>query len=210
MTDETDFPLPPAVLLAGGRAQRMGGGDKPLRSVGGIALLTRVITALEPQCDVLVINANGDPERFSSFGLPVMADAREDFAGPLAGILAGMDWVITHRPQARWLLSVAADCPFLPSDLVMRLEQAQQINAARIAVASSGGAIHPVIALWDVGLRDDLYRSLHIDDRRKVRSFIESVPFAIADWPATSIDPFFNANTEDDLREAERLLAHLS
>jgi molybdopterin-guanine dinucleotide biosynthesis protein A len=116
-----------------------------------------------------------------------------------------MDWVTTHQPEARWLLSVSADCPFLPADLVACLHAQQARTHARIVVASSGGEMHPVIALWDIGLRDDLSRALHDDDLRRVRAFITRFPYAVAEWPTGPVDPFFNANTPDDLREAERL-----
>jgi molybdopterin-guanine dinucleotide biosynthesis protein A len=123
MTDH--HPATLGVLLAGGLARRMGGGDKPMRTVGGRPILERVIERLAPQCDGLVLSANGDPVRFASFGLPVIADTVEDFAGPLAGILSTLDWAATHRPDIEWVVSVAADCPFLPRDLVARLQQAR-------------------------------------------------------------------------------------
>ncbi len=194
----------PGVLLAGGLARRMGGGDKPLRTVGGRSILARAVAALTPQCDALVLNANGDATRFSEFGLPVIADTVPGFAGPLAGILAGLDWVVTYRPEAQWMLSAPADCPFLPSDLVERLHAALTAQT-RIAVASSGSEMHPVIALWDVALRDDLRRALINDDLRRVRAFIMRYDFVAAEWPVVPHDPFFNANTEEDLAKAERL-----
>ncbi|MDB5573138.1 MAG: molybdenum cofactor guanylyltransferase MobA [Tardiphaga sp.] len=195
----------PAVLLAGGLARRMGGGDKPLRAIGGVSILARAIAALEPQCDRLVLNANGDTTRFAAFGLPVIEDSVPGFAGPLAGILAALDWAATHRPDARFMVSAPADCPFLPEDLVARLDAARAASKAPIAVASSGGEMHPVIALWDVTLRDDLRRALVDDDLRRVRGFITRYPFVTAEWSMTPHDPFFNANTLEDLAVAERL-----
>lgn len=193
------------VLLAGGLARRMGGGDKPMRSVGGQSLLTRVIACLEPQCDALILNANGDPARFAAFGLPVVRDAVDGFAGPLAGILAGLDWVATSRPDARWMLSAAADCPFLPDDLVARLLDARARENAPLAVAASGGQRHHVIALWSLALRDDLRRAVVDEGRRAVGRWMAGYPVAVAEWPVTPRDPFFNANTLADLDEADRL-----
>ena len=121
---KTEIPPTPGVLLAGGLARRMGGGDKPMRQIAGRTILDRVIARLEPQCEELILNANGDPARFATFGLPVIADTVENFPGPLAGILAALDWAAANRPEVSWILSVAADCPFLPRDLVARLTHA--------------------------------------------------------------------------------------
>lgn len=142
----------------------MGGGDKPLRALGGKSILARAVARLAPQCDVLVLNANGDPGRFADFKLPVIADSVPGFAGPLAGILAGLDWVAAHRPDARWMLSAPADCPFLPCDLVARLHAARAASDAPIAVACSGGRQHHVVALWSVMLRDDLRHALVVEN----------------------------------------------
>jgi molybdopterin-guanine dinucleotide biosynthesis protein A len=197
----------PAVILAGGLARRMGGGDKPMRAIAGRPLLQRVIDRLAPQCDGLVLNANGDLARFEAFGLPVIADDVADFPGPLAGILAGLDWAAAHRPDARWMLSAPGDCPFLPDDLVARLHAARIAENATLAVAASAGQSHPVIGLWDVQLRDELRHALVHDDIRKVGRFTARYPLATVEWPAVPLDPFFNANTIDDLAEAERLAA---
>ncbi len=132
------------MLLAGGLARRMGGGDKPMRRIGGRTILERVIARLQPQCDGLILNANGDPARFAGFGLPVIADTVENFPGPLAGILAGLDWTAANRPDVAWVLSAAADCPFLPRDLVARLHAARIEQNAQLAVAASDGQSHPV------------------------------------------------------------------
>src|SRR3954470_14389743 len=132
------------IILAGGLARRMGGGDKPLKEIAGKPILAHVIERLQPQCARLVLNANGDPARFASFGLPVIADDVADFPGPLAGILAGLEWMAANRPDATWMLSAAGDCPFLPRDLVARLHQARIVENAQLAVASSAGQSHPV------------------------------------------------------------------
>ena len=148
------------IILAGGLARRMGGGDKPLKEIAGKPILTHVIERLQPQCAHLVLNANGDPARFARFGLPVVADDVADFAGPLAGILAGLDWLAANVPHAECAVSVAADTPFIPRDLVERLRAARVREACDIAVAASGGRTHPVIALWPVALRRDLRAAL--------------------------------------------------
>ena len=197
----------PGVILAGGLARRMGGGDKPLREIGGRAILARVIERLEPQCDGLILNANGDPKRFAPFGLPVIADGVEHNPGPLAGILAALDWAAANRPGAEWVLSVPGDCPFLPSDLVARLGEALEAQGAELAIAASKGRSHPVIGLWPVALRDALRHALVVEGLRKVGDFVARCRVAAVAWPAGPIDPFFNANTEDELAEAERLAA---
>src|SRR6478752_6636923 len=197
----------PGVLLAGGLARRMGGGDKPMRTIAGKTILERVIARLAPQCDGLILNANGDPARFASFGLPVIADGVADFPGPLAGILAALDWMAAHRPGVRRVLSAAADCPFLPRDLVARLEAARAAVNAELAVAASDGQTHPVIGLWSVHLRDELRHALVKEDVRKIDRWTARYRLATVSWPVTPLDPFFNANTIDDIAEAERLAA---
>ena len=197
----------PGVLLAGGLARRMGGGDKPMRTIGGKTILERVITRLAPQCDGLILNANGDPARFAPFGLPVIADDVADFPGPLAGILAALDWMAANRPEVKRVLSAAADCPFLPRDLVARLECARAAENAELAVAASDGQTHPVVGLWSVHLRDELRHALVREDIRKIDRWTARYPLATVSWPVTPLDPFFNANTIDDIAEAERLAA---
>ena len=197
----------PAVLLAGGLARRMGGGDKPMRTIAGKTILERVIARLSPQCDGLILNANGEPSRFASFGLPVIADTVADFPGPLAGILAALDWMAERRPEVRFVLSAAADCPFLPRDLVARLEEARAVQNAELAVAASDGQTHPVIGLWSVRLRNELRHALVKEDIRKIDRWTARYPLATVTWPTTPLDPFFNANTVEDIAEADRLAA---
>jgi molybdenum cofactor guanylyltransferase len=197
----------PGVLLAGGLARRMGGGDKPMRTIAGKTILERVIARLKPQCSTLILNANGDPARFAGFGLPVIADTVADFPGPLAGILATLDWMAEHRPEVKHVLSAAADCPFLPRDLVARLEAARAAENAELAVASSGEQTHPVIGLWSVRLRGELRHALVDEDIRKIDRWTARYPLATVSWPVTPVDPFFNANTVDDIAEADRLAA---
>src|SRR6188508_134939 len=181
----------------------MGGGDKPMRTILGRSILDRVIARLQPQCDGLILNANGDPARFAAVGLPVIPDGVADFPGPLAGILAALDWTATHRPDVAWILSAAADCPFLPRDLVARLHAARAEQDAQLAVAASDGQSHPVIGLWSVALREELRHALVVDDIRKIDRWTARFRLATVTWPTTPLDPFFNANTMDDIAEAE-------
>lgn len=206
----TDRTATPCVVLAGGLGRRMGGGDKPMREIGGRAILDHVVERLEPQCDGLLLNANGDPERFARFGLPVVADTVAGYPGPLAGILAALEWTAQNRPGVEWVVSAAGDCPFLPRDLVARLQRARQAEGADLAVAASGGQVHPVIGLWKVALRDDLRRALVEEDLRKIDRWTARYRLATVPWPGEPVDPFFNANTVDDLHEAERLAALVS
>jgi molybdopterin-guanine dinucleotide biosynthesis protein A len=201
------MPPTPGVLVAGGLARRMGGGDKPMRTIAGRTILERAIARLAPQCDGLVLNANGDPGRFAAFGLPVVGDSVADFPGPLAGILAGLDWAAANRPEVEWMLSAAADCPFLPRDLVARLHRARAAENAELAVAASGAQSHPVIGLWRVGLREELRRALMAEGIRKVGRWTARFSLATVTWPTIPLDPFFNANTAEDVAEAERLAA---
>ena len=202
---KTEIPPTPGVLLAGGLARRMGGGDKPMRQIAGRTILDRVIARIQPQCDGLILNANGDPARFASFGLPVIADTVKDFPGPLAGILAALDWAATNRPGVEFILSAAADCPFLPRDLVARLHRARAEQNAQLAVAASAGQSHPVIGLWSVALREELRHALVVEDMRKIDRWTARYRLATVTWPAEPLDPFFNANTMDDIAAAERL-----
>ena len=194
------------LLLAGGQSRRMGGGDKTLRLLGGIPLLERVIERLRPQIDALVLNANGDPARFARCALPVVPDSVPGFAGPLAGVLAGLDWAATHRSDCHYVVSVATDAPFLPADLVVRLAEGLDEAGADLSCAASGGRSHPVFGLWPVRLRDDLRGALVDQGIRKVdlwtaRHKLATVPFS--DQP---VDPFFNANRPADFAAAEALL----
>jgi molybdenum cofactor guanylyltransferase len=201
----TEFPPTPGVLLAGGLARRMGGGDKPMRQISGRTILERVIARLAPQCDGLILNANGDPARFARFGLPVIADTVENFPGPLAGILAALDWAAAARPEVEWVLIAAADCPFLPRDLVARLHRARADENAELAVAASDGQSHPVIGLWRVDLRAALRHALVVEDIRRIDRWTARYRLATVEWPVDPLDPFFNANTMDDIDAAERL-----
>ena len=202
-----DLPLTLGLVLAGGLARRMGGGDKPLRRIGGRTILERVLERFAPQCDGLILNANGDPARFADLQMPVVADTVAGFAGPLAGILAALEWAQEHRPDCEWVASVAADTPFLPRDLVAQLHEARTTANLLLACASSGGRAHPVNALWPVALASDLRHALIVEDLRKIDRWTARHGIAHVEWPVEPIDPFFNANTPEDIAEAEEMLA---
>ena len=195
------------LLLAGGQSRRMGGGDKALRVIGGVSLLERVIERMRPQVETLVLNANGDPARFAGFGLPVVPDSVPDYAGPLAGLLAGLDWTAEHRPDCPYIVSVATDAPFLPGDLVSRLVRGMEKSGADLACAASGGQPHPVIGLWPVRLREDLQRAVVVETVRKVDVWTARHRLATVPFPSDPIDPFFNANRPEDLTSAAALRA---
>jgi molybdopterin-guanine dinucleotide biosynthesis protein A len=195
------------LVLAGGLARRMGGGDKARIKIGGATILRRVLACIAPQCSRVIINANGDPARFADAGLPVVADSVPDFAGPLAGILAGLDWAAANAPDCAWLASVPGDCPFLPRNLVARLHEARIKAAVPLACARSGEWRHPVVAIWPVALREDLRRALVDNGLRKIEIWTAQHGIAIADWPTTPVDPFFNVNTPEDAARAETLAA---
>lgn len=196
------------VILAGGLARRMGGGDKPLLQIGGRTLLDRVVERLAPQCAAgLVLSANGDPARFAGFTGPVLPDTVDGHPGPLAGILAALDHVAAHDPGVAHVVSVACDTPFLPPDLVSNLHRACATGEAPIAVAASGGREHYAVALWPVSLRDALREALVGRGERRLGGFIARHGHAIATWPVDPIDPFLNINAPADLAAAEALIA---
>jgi molybdopterin-guanine dinucleotide biosynthesis protein A len=194
-------------VLAGGLARRMGGGDKARIKIGGATILQRVLARLAPQCNGVIINANGDPARFADTGLPVVADSVPDFAGPLAGILAGLDWAAANAPTVEWLLSAPGDCPFLPKDLVARLHKVRADGKTPLACARSGEWRHPVVGLWPVALRDDLRRALVGEGLHKIELWTARHGIAVAEWPAKPVDPFFNVNTPKDAAQAEAIAA---
>jgi molybdopterin-guanine dinucleotide biosynthesis protein A len=195
------------LVLAGGLARRMGGGDKARIRIGDKTILERVLMRLKPQSAGIILNANGDPARFADTGLPVVPDSVPDFAGPLAGILAGLDWAAAHAPAIADLVSVPGDCPFLPGDLVARLSAARQAAGQPLACARSGEWRHPVVGLWPVALRDDLRKALFEEGLHKIEAWTARHGVAIADWPTAPVDPFFNVITPEDAAEAERIAA---
>jgi molybdenum cofactor guanylyltransferase len=203
----TDTPATCGLVLAGGLARRMGGGDKAMIRIGRETILERALGRLAPQCASMIINANGDPARFACFGLPVVADDVAGFAGPLAGILAGLDWLAANAPAVAWLASVPGDCPFLPRDLVTRLHQARVAAGTPLACAKSGDWRHPVVGLWPVGLRADLRRAVVAEGLRKIEMWTARHGVALADWQPEPVDPFFNVNTPEDAAQAQHFAA---
>ena len=193
------------VVLAGGLARRMGGGDKGVSLIEGRTILERLVERLWPQCVGIVLNANGDPGRFAALGLPVVPDSVADFPGPLAGVLAGLDWIAEHRPDVAWVATIAGDTPFLPDDFVARLHGGREAAGAALASAASGGRTHPVNGLWPVALREELRAALG-QGERKVGRWTAEHGAVVVSWEGDP-DPFFNVNAPDDLAEARRLAA---
>jgi len=204
---------PLGVILAGGLARRMGGGDKSLLSLGASSrVLDQVIARLGAQVDQMVLNANGDPARFDEFGLPVVADSLDGFLGPLAGVLAGLDYAAEHGFDH--IVSVAADTPFFPTNLVSALETASKHMDVPIALAATkieGGETvrHPTFGLWPVALRDDLRSTLQ-DGLRKVVLWTDQHGAETHVFESGDIDPFFNINTPEDLELANKMMETLS
>ena len=199
------------VLLAGGQSRRMGGGDKSLKTLGGQSMMHRIIARVRPQTDSLVINANGDPARFSEFDLPVVPDPIGGYAGPLVGVLAGLSWLGNGSIQT--IVTVPTDAPFLPTDLVKQLVTAQAGIADRIVLAASNGRTHPVCGLWPKSLAADLEAAL-IGGTRKVLDWTDRhdtviTSFAPIAVEGEEIDPFFNTNRPEELAEAEALIERL-
>jgi molybdenum cofactor guanylyltransferase len=196
---------PLGVILAGGQATRMGGGDKGLRMVAGQRLLDHVLERLAPQVAAMALNANGAPARFAEFGLPVLPDSLPDFPGPLAGVLAGMDWAAAQGAEA--VVSVAADTPFFPRDLVARLQAAAGPSGLALAATREGGKLwrHPTFGLWPVALRDDLRAALE-GGLRKVVIWTDQHGAGTAEFDSLPFDPFFNINTPQDIETAAQLV----
>jgi molybdopterin-guanine dinucleotide biosynthesis protein A len=202
-----DFPPTLGLVLAGGLARRMGGGDKARIRIGGVTILERVLVRLKPHCRGIVINANGDPARFGDTGLTVVLDTVPDFVGPLAGILAGLDWTAAHAPDCAFVASAPGDCPFLPKDLVPRLHEARIAAGTPLACARSGDWSHPVVGLWPLTLREDLRRALTVEGLRKIDVWTARHGVATAEWLDNPVDPFFNVNTPEDAARAEEIAA---
>ena len=195
---------PLGVILAGGQATRMGGGDKGLLPLGAGSILSHVIGRLEPQVASMCLNANGDGARFQGFGLPVVADSVAEFPGPLAGVLAGMDWAAERG--ASHIVTAAADTPFFPGDLVPMLQLAAEEQGKPIALARTTDGRHPTFGLWPVELREDLRDEL-LAGTRKVLAWTDKHGTAFADFPSGEIDPFFNVNTPEDLAKAQAVVS---
>jgi molybdopterin-guanine dinucleotide biosynthesis protein A len=197
---------PVILVLAGGRATRMGGGDKALRPFGGTTLLDHVLARMAGQGGPIVLNANGDPARLARFGRPVLPDTVPDHPGPLAGVLAGMEWVAANAPGTADVVTVPTDSPFLPTDLVDRLIQARNAAGAEIACAASAGQAHPVAGLWPVHLAPLLRRALVEEGLHRIDRWTARFALVHVAFPAEPFDPFFNVNTPEDLAAAEAWL----
>ena len=195
------------MILAGGLSSRMGGGDKTLLTLNNQPILQHVIDRIKPQVDALIINANGDAVRFNDFNLPVVRDTVGDYAGPLAGILAGLEWISTHHPHTQWMISVSGDTPFLPTTLVAQLINAAQKDNSQLAVVRTQGFCHPTIGLWSVSLASALRRALVEEQLYKVDRFTARYSLSIVDFDHVPFDPFFNINTPDELAQAEMLFS---
>ena len=194
------------VVLAGGRAQRMNGADKPMLTLAGKTLMQHVVSRAAPQVDQLLINANGDAGRFAGFGRTIVPDGVGGYPGPIAGILAGFDWTRQNRPDAQWLVSFACDCPFMPEDLVERLIEGARASNVPVSIAASGSRHHPVFAAWRTDLALSADEILVKRGLRKVDRLVESFPNTRIEFDTRAVDPFFNINTPDDLALAESLL----
>ena len=190
------------VILAGGLSRRMGGQEKSLLTLGGQTLLDHVRERLAPQCESLILNANGSSSHFATMGLPVVPDVIPGHQGPLAGILTALEWTAVHRPRIEWVVSVPGDTPFIPEDLVRRLHEACREGRRPLACASSGEQTHFAIGRWPVSLRDDLRRAIVEKGMRSVREWVSVHGCAEASWPIETVDPFFNINTPEDLARA--------
>ncbi len=182
----------------------MGGGDKCLRPLAGRPLLAHVIDAVAGQAAALVLNANGDPTRFSAFELPVAPDVLPGNAGPLVGVLTGLDWAAEHRPELDWIATVPTDAPFLPRDLVAKMLSAVEAEGTEMATVSSNGRHHPVVGLWPVALRQQLRAALVEEGVRKVDVWTARYGQSVVAFDAVPVDPFFNANRPEDLEAAAR------
>ena len=193
-------------ILAGGLARRMGGRDKPLLSLAGRPVLEHVVDRLRPQVAVLILNANGAPGRFAAYGMPVVPDTMPGHLGPLAGVLAAMEWVSNHYPDIEQLVTVPCDTPLLPGNLVDRLSDAPRQLGADLACAVSAGRRHPVVALWPVRLRRELRDALAGEGVRKVDEWAGRYRRADVQFDAEGVDPLFNINSPEDMAAAEALL----
>jgi len=194
---------PLAVVLAGGLARRMGGGDKPLVDLGGRPLLRHILDRLQPQVSLLALNVNDEAGRYQPFGLTILPDSLPGRPGPLAGILAALDWAAIAG--ARHVLTVPGDTPFLPPDLAQRLGAAI-LAGAPAAMAASGGRRHPIAGLWPVAAREGLRRAIRDEGLRRADDWAGGLGTVTVDFAIDPFDPFFNLNSPDDLAAAERLL----
>jgi len=206
-TKSDNIPAVAGVILAGGRARRMGGGDKCLLALGQRSVLDFVIERAAPQVRRLILNANGDADRFAACGLPVVPDLAPGHLGPLMGVLTGMEWALENAPDCQWIATFPADTPFIPKDLVARLMLAVAVEQSELACAGSHNRPHPVVGLWPVALRKELETTLMTEGIRKIDQWTARHKTSVVPFTASPVDPFFNINTEEDLKTAQNLLA---
>ena len=194
------------IILAGGLARRMGGGDKCLLPLGGQTLLQRAIAKARPQVNELLLNANGNHLRFTRSGLTVLSDEYPNFPGPLAGIHAGLQWLENHRPEQQWLASFASDTPFFPDNLVSELHRRAQETGASLVLARSGEQTHPIFGLWHRSLLPAIRKALQSDQTPRLQDWAQEQKAESVIFEQTGYDPFFNINRPQDLYDAEALL----
>lgn len=195
------------VLLAGGQALRMGGGDKGSILLGGRPMMEHIIERAQTQVTTMIINANGDVRRFQNYGLEVISDVIEGFAGPLAGVLTGMEWAVINAPKVEWVATFPSDAPYFPLDLVNRLTAAVVNGDAELACACSNGWSHPVFGIWPVNLADHLRYAMVNEKVRKIDDWTARYKLVEVEFSTEPFDPFFNVNTPENLVEAEKILA---
>ena len=195
------------ILLAGGLSRRMGGGDKNLLQLGGKSILRHVIERIAPQVDTLILNANGDADRFAEYGLPVVGDVIDGYAGPLAGVLTGLEWASVNSPSCEWVATFATDAPFVPKNLVVELLNSIEANGADMACAMSKDRTHPPFGIWPIRLKDSLRAAMIDEEMRKIDLWTARYKIVHVPFEEEGIDPFFNINKPDNLDEAEQLLA---
>ena len=198
------------VILAGGRSQRMGGGHKCLLSLDNSTLLEHVIKRALPQVDRLILNINEDTNLFDAVNLPLVKDSINGFAGPLAGVLAGMEWSLENSPESKWIVTFASDTPFFPVDLVKNFLSVVDKTGAELVCASSKGRSHPVFGLWSVSLWEHLQKAIMKEDMRRIDTWTSRYNLQTVDFVAGDRDPFFNVNRPEDLDEARKLLITVS
>ncbi len=198
------------VILAGGQSRRFGGGDKFIKELNGEALVDRVVERVRPQTEQMIISSNSETPHLTKFGLPIVADTIHGFAGPLAGILTGMEWTRQHYPDIEWIVSFPSDAPFVPLDCVSKMLEQAQMDNAEIVCASSAGRTHPVCALWRIDLADNLRQAMEEEEMRKIDLWTARHRLSALEFSDQPFDPFFNINRPEDLEQAEVILAGLS
>jgi len=213
MTDiknPSKLPIVVGVILAGGQSRRFGGGDKFLKTLNGKLLIDHVIERVRPQTGPLILNSNSEASSFADFGLPVIADSIQGYAGPLAGILTGMEWVQKNAPDCKWMVSFPSDAPFIPLDCVEKMQACAENEGAEIVCAASAGRTHPVCALWRVDLANDLRKAMLDEEMRKIDLWTARHRLSVIEFSDQPFDPFFNINRPEDLARAEQLSEELS